>query len=399
MSSTEVFDQLNSNDILCKKLLHELLKNQSVASWAASTLESGEVRFAKNPRRGVPIIGRNGQDCKLDHAPVEPTTPHLDQASIATLLRSLVTEQPQSDSSSDTSSEISMASSNIMKQRSFSVPGDHPPVKTMNPDRFKTELCRQFQETGFCKYGAKCQFAHGHHELRSVSRHLKYKTEMCRTYHTTGLCPYGTRCHFIHDEEEMVTKPRPVTQHKSLSRHASHPITATNRFNPTVGSYLDLTASMGSVGDTPPSSISSSPAPSPIPACFTYEEEEDEGRTKSLPITLAPPPGFSVPPHKPSTPRVFTFPDAPGITEPSPLDINIPAFNPVNSLAAGLQSIDPRYGKDLMSDCFKDFYYSPASPQVCNPDSDSESSPIESPMDISRNLRLPIFSQLSKEAV
>jgi len=68
--------------------------------------------------------------------------------------------------------------------------------------RYKTELCRQFQENGTCCYGTRCQFAHGRAELRSVTRHPKYKTDLCRTYHTTGLCPYGTRCHFIHNDDD-----------------------------------------------------------------------------------------------------------------------------------------------------------------------------------------------------
>ncbi|CAF2696473.1 unnamed protein product [Rotaria sp. Silwood2] len=66
--------------------------------------------------------------------------------------------------------------------------------------RYKTELCRSYHETGFCKYGEKCQFAHGYHEIRSLNRHPKYKTVLCRTYHCTGYCPYGPRCHFLHDE-------------------------------------------------------------------------------------------------------------------------------------------------------------------------------------------------------
>lgn len=65
--------------------------------------------------------------------------------------------------------------------------------------RYKTELCRPFKETGECKYGEKCQFAHGDNELRTVQRHPKYKTEYCRTFYGVGLCPYGSRCHFLHD--------------------------------------------------------------------------------------------------------------------------------------------------------------------------------------------------------
>ncbi|XP_071564922.1 uncharacterized protein Tis11 [Temnothorax nylanderi] len=68
--------------------------------------------------------------------------------------------------------------------------------------RYKTELCRPYEESGSCKYGDKCQFAHGFGELRNLARHPKYKTELCRTFHTIGFCPYGPRCHFIHNFEE-----------------------------------------------------------------------------------------------------------------------------------------------------------------------------------------------------
>ena len=52
----------------------------------------------------------------------------------------------------------------------------------VNTSRYKTELCRPFSEHGTCKYGEKCQFAHGQAELRSVTRHPKYKTDLCKTY-------------------------------------------------------------------------------------------------------------------------------------------------------------------------------------------------------------------------
>ena len=68
--------------------------------------------------------------------------------------------------------------------------------------RYKTELCRQFDEHGACWYGPRCQFAHGPAELRTVVRHPKYKTDLCRPFHTTGLCPYGSRCHFIHNDRD-----------------------------------------------------------------------------------------------------------------------------------------------------------------------------------------------------
>lgn len=68
---------------------------------------------------------------------------------------------------------------------------------------YKTEFCRSFEETGFCRYGTKCQFAHDMNELRQVSRHPRYKTEVCKTFWDLGHCPYGRRCCFIHCEKAL----------------------------------------------------------------------------------------------------------------------------------------------------------------------------------------------------
>ena len=76
---------------------------------------------------------------------------------------------------------------------------DHSPgMPGAQNSLYKTELCRSWEETGACRYGVKCQFAHGRDELRPVLRHPKYKTEVCRTFAQNGTCPYGTRCRFIH---------------------------------------------------------------------------------------------------------------------------------------------------------------------------------------------------------
>lgn len=57
---------------------------------------------------------------------------------------------------------------------------------------------------GYCRYGEKCQFAHGREELRQVSRHHKYKSELCTNYHYDGTCLYGIRCCFIHGIHKRV---------------------------------------------------------------------------------------------------------------------------------------------------------------------------------------------------
>ncbi|XP_016329315.1 zinc finger protein 36, C3H1 type-like 2 isoform X2 [Sinocyclocheilus anshuiensis] len=106
-----------------------------------------------------------------------------------------------------------MNKENKFRDRAYSESGQQlqglqqKPGSQINSTRYKTELCRPFEENGACKYGEKCQFAHGYHELRSLSRHPKYKTEPCRTFHTIGFCPYGPRCHFIHNADERRPAP------------------------------------------------------------------------------------------------------------------------------------------------------------------------------------------------
>lgn len=98
-----------------------------------------------------------------------------------------------------------------------------PLPRQANTSRYKTELCRPFEESGECKYGEKCQFAHGYHELRNLQRHPKYKTELCRTFHSVGFCPYGPRCHFVHNADEAA--PHTTIQTQQSQQHLS-------RFNP-----------------------------------------------------------------------------------------------------------------------------------------------------------------------
>jgi hypothetical protein len=58
--------------------------------------------------------------------------------------------------------------------------GNVPSANNRKLGLYKTELCRSWEEKGSCRYGNKCQFAHGEEELRKVPRHPKYKTEICR---------------------------------------------------------------------------------------------------------------------------------------------------------------------------------------------------------------------------
>ncbi|KAL0482604.1 hypothetical protein AKO1_014316 [Acrasis kona] len=109
---------------------------------------------------------------------------------------------------------------------------DNATFGSISKDRYKTELCRSWAETGYCRYGDKCQFAHGDLELRQVSRHHKYKSELCNNFHYEGTCMYGTRCCFIHSVDKAVIG-RAVSQNIDIV--PLNPIT--NKMNSLIKSY------------------------------------------------------------------------------------------------------------------------------------------------------------------
>lgn len=73
--------------------------------------------------------------------------------------------------------------------------------------RYKTELCKNWIENQTCRYGKKCQFAHGHDELDSARAAAgmddKLRTKNCRTFYKEKVCNYGSRCMFRHEHRHI----------------------------------------------------------------------------------------------------------------------------------------------------------------------------------------------------
>jgi len=163
----------------------------------------------------------------------------------------------------------------------------------INTSRYKTELCRPYEESGSCKYGDKCQFAHGSHELRNLVRHPKYKTELCRTFHTIGFCPYGPRCHFIHNADEARTKV-PGTQSVATGTPTAAAATTTTQSVgiPNRPKPLNLASSpfivTGSTADSP--SPTSSLSQSPTTSVGSFFSSEPEVFSTVAVMSASPPP-------------------------------------------------------------------------------------------------------------
>lgn len=74
----------------------------------------------------------------------------------------------------------------------------------VNKELYKTELCESFTTKGNCKYGNKCQFAHGLQELKIKPRATNFRTKPCINWTKLGYCPYGKRCCFKHGNDQDI---------------------------------------------------------------------------------------------------------------------------------------------------------------------------------------------------
>ena len=75
----------------------------------------------------------------------------------------------------------------------------------VDESKYKTEVCKNWSETGQCHYGKKCKFAHGKTELveKQVSNKNCYRSKKCKPFHDHLVCMYGVRCLFAHEQRTL----------------------------------------------------------------------------------------------------------------------------------------------------------------------------------------------------
>ncbi|GAB5372494.1 hypothetical protein AAMO2058_001670600 [Amorphochlora amoebiformis] len=81
-----------------------------------------------------------------------------------------------------------------------------PDCKRGGKTKYKTEICDQWMCFGVCKFGQRCDFAHGSDQLCSRILGKNFKSMMCpelfaRNSFRKRNCRYGDRCTFAHPSD------------------------------------------------------------------------------------------------------------------------------------------------------------------------------------------------------
>jgi len=74
-----------------------------------------------------------------------------------------------------------------------------PPIA--HPDRQDRAECFNFRDSGECSHGDRCRFTHGPDDTRGN------EPEVCRNY-LRGRCENGDACHRLHEGEVVIAAPR-----------------------------------------------------------------------------------------------------------------------------------------------------------------------------------------------
>jgi len=73
--------------------------------------------------------------------------------------------------------------------------------------KFRTEMCKNFEFYGWCRFGEECSYAHTKVQIMMKNYvSVNYKTKLCKKFQASGYCPYGQRCLFIHEKKEPQTQ-------------------------------------------------------------------------------------------------------------------------------------------------------------------------------------------------
>ena len=173
-----------------------------------------EVDINHNFNNSLPLTTENLQKLSLSNDQVGINHNYNSNISLSYTLSTHFNNNNNNIPSNTFSNNITYPSQVLFKQHQQNTFGSNMPVLKNPPSKhqqveinkqlYKTELCESFTTKGFCKYGNKCQFAHGLNELKFKHRSNNFRTKPCINWDKLGYCPYGKRCLFKHGDDRDI---------------------------------------------------------------------------------------------------------------------------------------------------------------------------------------------------
>lgn len=105
----------------------------------------------------------------------------------------------------------------------------------------KTEMCKNWEMHGHCRWGSKCSYAHGEHELLKKTHLPKnFMTRSCDTFHKDGFCSFGKRCQFMHSERDVYASQSYTAVLRENARLASLKTATIDEFESNSQIYINV---------------------------------------------------------------------------------------------------------------------------------------------------------------
>ncbi|KAE8668270.1 FAD/NAD(P)-binding oxidoreductase family protein [Hibiscus syriacus] len=110
---------------------------------------------------------------------------------------------------------------------------------------YKSEICRAWDEFGHCRYGSKCQFAHGKEDVHPTCFPFRTKSEVYKSYASTVPNTFGSKPRLLHllatpiitqkDSSTRLEETKPETTRSNTNfamKHGAKNISPTSTIGP-----------------------------------------------------------------------------------------------------------------------------------------------------------------------
>ena len=133
------------------------------------------------------------------------------------------TKRPRENSTSDAPATDVLPISFVASPAAHGPPTNRPPpFHAGRRGDTGTQVCRDFQQHGSCRFGARCKFSHGRQAIAhnaaaaAITKPKPNDSEVCFKFRQ-GRCTFGEKCRYAHTD--AVKEEAPAAQH--LLRHVT----------------------------------------------------------------------------------------------------------------------------------------------------------------------------------